>query len=361
MSDNEKELLHVIGTFPDISMKELLTHTKYKWVSTVVKKLEQLKEQAILTGPLYEINYGRLCRNPFYKVVCIVEFNQSYETVISYLKLIESLIWVFPVLSQHKKVLQVSFLSSDNTQVTALLQLLKENDIITDYIVRVSRCKRVVENPNLFGDPIPSLDGLLDPCELPDISPGCHDTEWTECDIAVLPHLRKGARLIDILREEKRLHRSWTYEQVRYSRDKISKNGLIKKRYVFLPFPCGQCATFHSFLKTEDPVVTQRILHNFARGARVYKEYSLYGDWGMLVCSSHPLFLTDVMHGLDQIDEIEEKELYQLRSNSGKNYFGRPPQLRYYDYENQTMEYPYSVYKEKIREKIESEQVACSI
>lgn len=356
MSDNEKELLHILGEFPEISMKELLTHTKYKWVSTVVKKLERLKKQGILLGPLYDINFDQLCRNPLHKVICILESNQSYETVISYLKLIEPLIWIFPVLSPHKKVLQAGILSSDDTETGALLQLLKENDIITDYIVRASRSKRLVQNPNLFGNPTPSLDNLLTPCELPDMSLGCHDTEWNECDIRILPYLPRGAKLIEILREEKKLHRSWTYEQVRYSREKISENGLIKKKYVFLPFPCGQCANFHLFLKTEDPAVTQRIIHNFAKGERLYKEYSLYDDWGTLICYSHPLFLTDVMHGLDQIDEIKEKELYQLRSNSGKYWYNRPPQLQYYDVENQILEYPYNLYKEEIREKIEVNQ-----
>lgn len=361
MSDSEKQLLHIIGKFPEISMKELLTHTKYKWVSTVVKKLEQLKEQGILRGPLYDFNYTTLCRNPFHKLVCILELNQSYETVISYLKLIESLIWIFPVLSSHKMVLQAGFLSSNNAETTALLQLLKDNDIISDYIVRASRCTRIVENPNLFGSPTPSLGGLLNPCELPDISPRQHETEWNECDIRILPHVLRGAKLIEILREEKKLHRSWTYEQVRYSREKLSRNGMVRKRYIFFPFPFSQCAYFHFFLKTGDTAVTQRILHNFARGERVYKEYSLYEDWGMLVCTSHPLLLIDLMHELDQIDEITNKELYHVRSNSSRYCHGSPPQLKHYDFENQTLDYPYSIYREKIREKIESEQLVHTV
>jgi DNA-binding Lrp family transcriptional regulator len=356
ITDSEKKLLHAIGNYPDISMKELLNYTTYKWETTVVRKLEQLKEQEILVGPVYVINHGKLCRNTLYKVVCMLETHQQLETVTSYLKLIESLLWTFPVMS-YKKVLQVGFFSSDNTKMKALLQLLKDNNIITDYVMRTCRHKRIVENPNLFGDFNPSLDHLLQPCDIPDMSREHYDTTWNECDISILPYLRvgrKGAKLIEILREEKRLHsRRWTYEEIRYSRDKMIRNGLIEKVYVFYPFPFRECTQLHLFLKTEDIMMTRRIMHNFARGERVYKEYSLYEDWGLLICTCHPLFLADVIGKLDSIDHIKEKELYQLRSNSGKYYFGQPPQLQHYDFDKQTLEYPYHVFEEKIKEKLE--------
>lgn len=357
ITDSEKELLHAVGNHPEISMKELLNYTRYKYVSTVVRKLEQLKERKILFGPIYDINHGKLCRNSLHKLVCILEARQSLETVISYLKVIEPLLWIFPVLS-YKKVLQVGFLSSDNAEMKALLQLLKDNNIIADYIVRSSCHKRLAENPNLFGDLNPSLDQLLELCDIPDMSRENHDATWNECDINILPYLRTGhksAKLIEILRKEKRVHsRRWTYEEIRYSRDKIMRNGLVEKIYVFYPFPYRECAQIHLFLRTEDTTVTQRILYNFTRGERVYKEYSLYGDWGMLVCVCHPLFLTDLMGKLDSIDQIKEKELYQLRSNSGEYSFAQPPQLKYYNFDNQTLEYPYHVYREKIKEKLEN-------
>jgi hypothetical protein len=355
LTDREKALLNAIGRHPDISMKELLTYTDYKWVSTLARKLNQLKEQGILSGPLYDFNHGKLCRNPLHKLVSIVETQQSYEILYSYLKLIEPLIWIFPVLSSQKKVLQVGFFSSDDAEMEALLQLLKDNGVISGYTVRVSHHKRIVENPNLFGDPNPSLDGLLDPCELPDTSLGHHDTVWNECDIAILPYLLRGAKLIDILRKEKKLQKNWTYEQMRYSRRKISQNGLVQKKYIFFPFPCEACAHFHLFLKTDDTTLTQRIIHNFARGERIYKEYLLYDDWGMLVCMSYPPFLTGLLYRLDQIDKITDKELYQVRSNSGKYWFSRPLELKYYDFDEQTLEYPYHVYREQMKEKLESE------
>ena len=357
LTDREKELLHVIGKYPDITLKELLPLTSYKWVSTVARKLERLRELGALSRLLYDINFSKLCRNPLYKVVCILETCQSYETVISYLKLIGSLLWIFPVLSSHKNVLQAGFLSSDNQEMTALLQLLKDNDIISDYIVRASLHKRIVENPNLFGDLNPSLKGLLNPCELPDISPDHHDTVWDECDIRILPYLQKGGKLIEILKEEKKINRPWTYEQLRYSREKISKNGLTIKRYVFPPFSCEKCTEFHLFLKVRDTTVLQTILHNFARRERVYKEYSLYGDWGILVCRSHPLFLTGLLYKLDRIDEIREKEMYQTRSISDNYHIYQRIELKDYDFDKQTLEYPYHLYREKIKETLEKELI----
>ncbi|MGD2248115.1 MAG: hypothetical protein PVF58_06885 [Candidatus Methanofastidiosia archaeon] len=358
ITDNEKKLLHVVGNHPEGSMKELLAYTPYKWVSTIVKKLKQLKEQGILVGPLYDINYGKLSRNAIYKTVCTLETDQRLETVTSYLKVIEPLLWIFPVMS-YKNVLQVGFLSSDNAEMKNLLQLLKDSNIITHYIVRSTCHKRIVENPDLFGELNPVLDHLLEPCDPPDMSREHHDTSWNECDISILPYLRmgyRGGKLIEILREERRLHsRRWTYEEIRYSRNKVIKNGLIKKRYAFYPFPCTECTNFHLFLKTEDTSMTQQILYNFARGDKIYKEYSLYGEWGLLVCLSHPSFLTDLMGKLDSIEHIKEKELYQMRSLTGKYFFGTSPQFKYFDHDTQTLKYPYQVYTEKIKEKLERE------
>ncbi len=356
LTDREKELLNVIGSHPDASLKELVNRTSYKRTTTVSRKLQQFKEQGILFGPVYQTDYGKLCKNPLHGLECIVEFNQSYETVMSYLMLIEPLLSMYPILSPRQKALLVGFLSSNDAETEALLQLLKDKNIITNYIMRVLSTMPVKENPNFFGDPTPSLKNVLTPCELPDMSFGYHCTDWSECDIAILPYMERGTMLMEILRKELKLNKEWTYEQLRYSRNKMLTNGLIEKVYQFSPYPNIQCVPFFLFFKTDDITVTQGILCNFARGERVYREYALFGKWGGLACISHPLFLTDLMRKLDRIDEITEVELYPFRYISPeKSYISYLREYKYFDVDTQTLEYPYAVYKEKIREKIESE------
>jgi DNA-binding Lrp family transcriptional regulator len=278
LTDNEKELINIIGKFPETSQKELINYTKCKWVSTVVRKLEKLKEKDIVWGPYYQVDYGKLCKNPLHVLVCIIESSQSYETVISYLTIIEPK-WIYPVLSQYKKLLHVGFISSNDAEMADLLKILKENNIITDYVIRTCNSKWILENPNFFGISNPPLSGLCDPCDIPDMSLGCHDTVWNECDIRILSYLQVGYRctkLIEILREEKNMYsREWKYPQIKYARQKMVKNGLIEKKYSISPFPRNQCAHFVLFLKTRDIVATQRILCNFAAGERVFKEYTL--------------------------------------------------------------------------------------
>ncbi len=355
ITESEKKLLGVLCKYPGISVKELLNYTEYKWMSTVTRKLEQLKEQRILFGPYYFINLGKLCKNLLHRPVCTLELNKSYDTVISYLKLIESLIWVFPVLSSHKRLLNASFYSSNDTKTRNLLQLLKEKDIISDYIIRVRSNRNLLEYPNFFGDPNPPLNGLLNPCECLDLTPGQYDTAWNECDMSVLPYFQRGEKLIDILRAERKLNRDWTYKQIRYAREKMANSGLISKHYIVPPFPPNQCVDFQLFLKPYDITLTQRILQNFGKGARLYKECTLCEDGGIIFCKSHPLFLRDLMYKLDQIDQIEEKEFYHLRSASDGNNFNQPAELKYFDFETQTLEYPYHVFEEKINEKRENE------
>lgn len=358
LSENEKKLLNAIGKSPELSRRELLNHTSYKWVGTLKRKLTQFRELGMVLGPLYDIDYGKLCKNPLRKLYCIIESDQSHRTLVSYMECIGSVAWIYFILSPHKELLNVGFYSTDDKETTALLHLLKDNSIISNYIIRVFSHRRMIENPDFFGDPVPSLDTLLTPCDIPDMTYRCHDTDWNECDIAVLPYLLTGyknAKSIEIMRGEKMVNRTWTYEQVKYSREKMVKNRLIEKKYLIFPFQPSRCVNFNLFLKDEDMDVTQTILYNFAKGARVYKEYVVCEDWGSIRCICHPLFLTDLMGKLDSIDEIKEKELFQLRSVPKKYSVTLPPELQYFDIDTQTLYYPYHIYKEKIKEKIENE------
>ena len=360
LNDNEKELLTFIGRHPNISLKELVNYTKYKRESSIVRKINQFREQNLLRGPTFVFDHGKLCKNPLHKLFCVFELREDYETVLEYLKLIEPLVWVYPVLSSHKELMSAGFLSSDDAEVKLLLQLLKESNVITDFTARVRCNLDVKETPDFFGDPVPSLDNLFNPCEYPDTSFGQYDTAWNECDIATLSYLQGGytdIRLIEILKKERNLHnREWKYTQIKYSYEKMLKNRLIWKVYHIYPYQLDQCADFYLFLKTGDIELTHVILYNFARGARVYREYSFYDDWGLIGFISHPHFVLGLMHKLDQIEEITKKELYHLRSvPPGMHYAGEYSEFKYYDVETQKLEYPYRIFKERIKEKIENE------
>ncbi|MBU7016106.1 MAG: hypothetical protein HXS44_01250 [Theionarchaea archaeon] len=357
LNDNEKELLTVLGKYPQIPLKELLSLTSYRWASTIAKKIEQFKELKIVVGPTYFADHTKLCRNPLHRLLCVLESNKSYEAVLSYLKLIEPLMRIYPVLSQ-RVLLIAGYLSSDNQKVQTLFQLLKDNDIITDYSLHVRQHYLVQENPDFFGDPLPSLNNLLDLCDVPDRPFGNYEIELSECDIRTLSYLQgeyESPKLIEILRKERKLHdRKWTYEQIKYSFRKLVNNKLIERKYFISPFPLTQCADFYMFLKTDDPLLTKRILHNFGRGGRLYREYVLCDDGGMIGCLCHPVFLTDLMLKLDKIEEIREKKLYHLRSfPPGILYVGENAELDHYDVDTQTLVYPYHLFRERIKKKIE--------
>ena len=106
-----------------------------------------------------------------------------------------------------------------------------------------------------------------------------------------------------------------------------------------------------------------RIIYNFARGGRVFKQYAVFKEWesgnvlGSTSCLCHPLFFRDLMEKMDQIDEIAEKEIYVRRSYSSEDYIFDLSRYKYFDTETQTMQYPYHVYEEKIRERLEEEHL----
>lgn len=361
-NENEKMLLTYLGKNPEASTKELQNHTTYRRKNSVVRKINQLKKQRIVIGPAHLVDYGKLCRNSVCRLICILELNETYQTVVSYLKLIQPLISLYPVLSAHKEVLFVTFLTSDRREIGSLLQLLKENRIINDYIMRQPDGMTIMENPDFSGDLVPSLDNLLAPCQFPDMSFGMYDTEWGACDIAVVSQLHGGhepMKLMDILKRERTLlNRTWTYDQIKYSYRKMLERRLIRKIHFVCPLPLGQCSDFYLFLKTKDRVSTERILFNFARGARLYREYSRCQDWGMIGCVAHPQFLLNLMYTLDQIEEITEKELYHLRYPShGVKYVGEHSEMKFYNIEEQTLEYPYHEFREHIKIKLDLNSV----
>ncbi|MBU7045605.1 MAG: hypothetical protein HXS54_04140 [Theionarchaea archaeon] len=359
LSDREKGFLTTLGKYPDVPMKQLLTKTQYRRVSSLIKKIGQFRRQNIYCGPYIDIDFGKLCKNPVRLAICVVESEKSFETVLSYLEVIESLQLVYPVLPSHKVVINILSISSDNQEMASLFQLLKDNNIISDYIIRYCSQKRNMENPNFFGDPDPSLENILTPCDIPDMSLGSHDTTWSECDIHILPYLQmgyKGLKLIEILREERKLNNKWTYDQIKYSHKKMLSRELIMNRCNIYPFSYDQCVDFNLFLKCEDVELTQTAIYNLARNARVLREYMLFQEWGFMGFVSHPLFLTGLMHKLNQINEITEKELYQISSiPDRKSFFTQPIELKYFDFEKQTLQYPYDIYKEKIKENLEQE------
>lgn len=85
LNENGKKLLTVIGKSPEVTMKQLVECTPYKRLSSVIRKVGQFKKCNILVGPFYDIDFGKLCKNSFSVLICVIEFDQDYETVISYL------------------------------------------------------------------------------------------------------------------------------------------------------------------------------------------------------------------------------------------------------------------------------------
>ncbi|MGD2248756.1 MAG: hypothetical protein PVF58_10155 [Candidatus Methanofastidiosia archaeon] len=357
MNDREKKLLTLRGKYPTMSLEELQTRSSYKWKSTITRKIKHYKKQKMIFGPIYYIDYGKLCKNQLNQMYCIIESHNPYEKVVSYLKLIKSIKWAYPVRSPHRTALDVSFTSSNDDKTRDLLQLLKDNHIIAHYTIYSYHCNKHTENPNFCGDFVPSFNTLLDPCDVPDMSCGHHDTTWNTCDIAVLPYFETGykaCKFVEILRAERILQNPWTYEQIKYSFKKMVTHKLIQKTYIIYPIAARECTMFLLYLKTETPDIIQRILYNFGKESRIYKHYVFNENWGILCCVSHPLFFPNLLQKLD-MDVIQGKELYQIDSIIGMTPIDLPTELKCFNMENQTLEYPYQVYKETIKEQLEQE------
>lgn len=367
-------ILQYLGMNPDITNEELTALSKYKnpvYVSTVKRKL---RKDGYISGPYYDVDLGRFTKNKLTRLIAVLMFRRDYAFIIDLLKKIDCFVTLYPVFEQSFKMLIASFMCSDESKLKNIFDWLLNNGVLVYCDLYVQEDSWYLRNP-LFvterNQPVsilPSLDGLLEECETPDLYPGtfCGLT-LTGCDLALIEDLFLGIGECNLRKisqyERQKQNLFFTYSELKRSMKKLLDNEIISKYYNAYPFPRQKCSRFLLLMRSSEREKTQRLLFNFGKNARIQERLTYWTSlsgrevYGVVQCACHPSFLIELLQNLDKYQEIEDKKFYFLRSFPASYWVMQTINTQYYDEETCTLYYPYTEYLEEIQKTVELEGV----
>ena len=359
ISKKEKRLLNIIGKNAHLSYKEILSLTDYKRENVISKKIRKLREMDILRGPYYDINLGAVGKNQVYSIYVDVEYSpEDRDLIFTILKTILGVRWIFPVQQEDRFFAQ--FQCNHYSVIGKLLKFLEKKDLIT-FQMKASQNRWIIMNPDFFGPPIPDAKTLTDACHPPDLSyPRMNlKIKWTDADLTFMQYLQSKTDKISKIRdiEYREYGHFWTYSQIQHSMRKIRDNSIIQsKTFNISPFPRDRCCTFILLLEASRKKHLLKVLHNFGKGCRIHKTYTIAGNTGFLFCWATTEIMHEVLALFDTVDGVSTRGLFYLRTHTGKYLFGTSFEPQLFNVQSQKWEFPYKKMKKEMEEIIKGEK-----
>jgi DNA-binding Lrp family transcriptional regulator len=352
LNEKEKKILNILGENPNVSIKEFMDITGYKWPSTVSQKINKFEKMGYLRkGPYYEINLSSVGKNQLYFVYTDIRFPSQYrDLVFNLIKQFECWRWIYPTIDTNRFF--VLFQVNHYNQIGKLLNMLKENDIIS-YEMFTSQNRWILTNPNFFGKEIPKLTEPDLDNPVPDISyPDLNlSITWREVDLRLMQYLQI---LTDNLRkiqkmEYKRFGNFWQYHQLKHSFKKIIDSGIVYgKSHHLRPYPIDECSTLLLFLECKDQTFLLQLMDQFAEEGRIHKVYTLAGDTGLMFLWASPRVMLNLLHYFDEFSDLEVR-VAPLRTHNSKYLAKQSFHAEHFDIESQRWIFPYSIYEKEVK------------
>lgn len=359
LNTKEKQILNILGKNPNISVKELINLTGYKWPSTISQKVNKFEKLGILKkGPYYDLNLSAVGKNQLYFVYVDIRFPSQYrDLVFRLIKLPECWRWIYPTIDTNRFF--VFFQINHYNQIGKLLNLLREKDLIS-YEMFTSQNRWIVTNPNFSGKELPRLKepDLTKP--LPDIAYPELDLPimWREVDLRLMQYLQ--VRTENLRKIQKMEYREfgtfWEYHQLKHSYRKIVDSGIVCGRYHHLsPYPQMECSTLLLLLESKDHDFLLHMMNQFAEGGRIHKAYTLAGDTGLMFLWASPQFMLNLLHFFDEFLDLEVR-VAPLRTHNSKYLDKQSFHAEHFDLESQRWIFPYSKYEQEVKRILKKEK-----
>lgn len=342
INENEAKILNTIGNNAYLSNKEVAAIVGYKRINTISKKIKKFKKMNIVRGPYYDLNLSAVGENQIYNVCTDIIFDpENRDLLFEILKKIPGCRWVFPYTGLDRFFCY--FQVNHYKHIGKILKFLRKKKLI-QYQLFATQYRWIKYNPNFFGSPIPTKKGLRDACTLPDITyPKAHtEPQWYATDLTVMQYLQVlSDSPIEIARQEyKQRHNRLTYNQIKYSIQKIKKNNIIKSReYHISPLPREHCSTVVLLLSYDKKKELLKIMENFGKGCLLHKTYTLARSTGIMFLWTYPEAGPNILDVFDSVDSLQSR-MYFLRSHGTPHLlsFSFEPEL--FNVDNQRWEYP---------------------
>lgn len=350
--ENDKIILNKLGKNADTSISELLAFTKYKRKSSVYNRIRNLREEEYLFGPYFDINYNAIGANKLFSVFVLADYNLQFkDLVLEAMKKINCWTMIYPVRTAES---YLGIYQCNNWNYTAsLFSLMRKWGWLKGFSVHKSEYRRLIQNPNFFGDFLPSEDyqipeGELPPYKYEDLN---IDFEFTKTDLIIIKHLSRQTCHLTRIRDLEYHYYGLRlkYHDLKRSYEKLEKSGiLIKKNYLMLPLPADMCSLFFLFSKGKNFRSHLKMIACFGKDLRLTKVFVAVGKGVISYFLAHPLLEVKILGMLENDDTYAN--IYGIKSYPSTEFSVQTFNDDYFDVDSQRWVFPYSEFKEEIKE-----------
>lgn len=401
LSKKEKQLLQLMGKQPYLTNEELCKIIGFKYSEYVLTLQKKLRKRGYFDGPIMFPDFGKIFKNKVSRVYAFILFDRTYDYIISLLQEIDCWLYFYPLEEGIFRKYLVCFMNTDTQKLKRIFDYIRDKGVIHYYHLFEQGGNWKIINPTfLINDlevPIePNFDHLLDNNAVPNLEYGSFaDITLNKAVQLLLEHLSVGRGECDLkkivrieeayrkkfraelkeelqkeVREERRkvlnaklreLRGDLSLREFRDAYQLLTDHGVLEKVYYVWPFPQPR-STFWLLLKCTSPEIAQRIVFNFGRDVRVFTRVSMFqsvetGVWyGTLYAVGDASLGQRLMTDLDQFEEIEDRKLFPVRSYPASHWKSQTISIEgYYNPDTQTLEYPYDLSYERVKQKLEEE------
>lgn len=401
LSKKEKLLLQLMGRDPDLTNEELSTIIGFKYAEYVSTLQKKLRNREYLNGPFMFPDFKKIFRNRVCRVIAFIMFDTPYTYIKSLLQEVSSWIYFHPLEEGIFRKYMVGFINTDIPRLKRVFDCLEDEGIIQYYHLFEQEDNWKIINPTFLIDgkeaPIePDFEHLLSETSLPDVQHGSFigtplskvaqmliehlSLGREECDLKKIVRWEKNYRkeqraaLREMLKKEKgkskkklrsklkELKRGLSLKEFRETYQFLIENQILEKMYYTWPFPYSRCSQFWLFLKCNSLETTTRAIFNFGKDVRVSTRVSLIqsvetGAWyGLIYAVGDPVLGQKLMIALDKYPEIEDRKLFPIRTYPTSHWATQSLSIdEYYNSETQTLEYPYDLFYERVKQRVEED------
>jgi hypothetical protein len=402
LSKKEKLLLQLMGRQPYSTNEELSKIIGFKYAEYVSTLQKKLQKKEYFAGPLMFPDFGKIFKNKVTRIHAFIMFDKPYDYVRSLLQEIDCWISFYPLEEGIFCKYLVGFINSDTQKLRKIFEYLRDEEAIQYYHLFEQKCNWEVINPTFIIDDSdtpsePNFDHLLDETSIPDMEYGSFidislnkvaqmliEHLWIGqggCDLKKIVRLRKKYMaekrntLKEMLRTEKgkeakkmlrtelrKLKGDLLLNEFREAYHLLVDHDVLQKIYYIYPFPHSKCANFWLMIKCKSLEATKHALFNYGKNVRIFTRVTIVqsvetGEWyGTIMAVGNPFLGQKLMTALDRYPEIEDRKLFPVRSYPASYWAGQAITIDgYYSPETQTLDYPYDLFYERVKQKREED------
>lgn len=358
ISERDKIILNSLGENADIPLSTLAVLTQYKRKTSVYNRIKNLKKEKYLFGPYFSLNYNAIGKNNLFLVFVFLDYNPLYkDVVLKAMKKINCWTMIFPVRTAETYL--GVYRCNNWNYLASLFNLMKQWGWLKDYTVHKSENRWIIQNPDFFGDLIPSPGYKIPEGDSPhyQYEEVIDEIEITKTDIIILKYLsRKTCRLTEIRDLEFYYYKEkLKYYDLKRSYEKLKQTKiLLKKIYSIFPLPVDMCSLFFLFTRGSNFTSHLKTIANFGKDLRLTKKFIVVGNEVVSYFMVYPLLEGKILGILE--DYAVDANIYGIETYPTSKLSIQSFNDNHFDVEKQRWTFPHSRFREEIKKLKEKEQ-----